>query len=154
LEFQFEDEDEATGWIPKSSSVRMGETREPFYLAVEVRETSKVVGTVGFRFLDYSFNQVEITLNSNTAAGLPGLELESFEAALAFCFQELNLHRVISQCGAGDSERRKVLTELRMRQEAEFVKQWYLDGGWVSTVWFAMLEEEFFKNDPSEGTGS
>jgi len=145
LEFQFDDEDEATGWIPKSGTMRTGELREPFYLAVEVSETHKVVGTVGFRFLDGLFNQVEVTLISNASANLPGLELDALEAVLAFCFREINLHRVISQCGASESERRKVLGELGMRQEAEFVKQWFIDGEWVSTVWFAMLEEEYEK---------
>jgi RimJ/RimL family protein N-acetyltransferase len=147
LEFQFDDEDEATGWIPKSGTMRTGELREPFYLAVEVSETHKVVGTVGFRFLDALFNQVEVTLISNTAANLPGLELDALQAVLAFCFREINLHRVISQCGASESERRKVLGELGMRQEAEFVKQWFIDGEWVSTVWFAMLEEEYLRRE-------
>jgi len=151
LEFQFADEDEATGWIPKSGTMRTGEMREPFYLAVEVRETHKVVGTVGFRFLDILFNQVELTLISNETANLTGLELEAFEAALAFCFREMNLHRVISQCGARETERRRVLGELGMRQEAEFVKQWYIDREWVSRVWFAMLEEEYF-NESSPST--
>lgn len=145
LAFQFEDEDEATGWILRSGTMRKGETREPFYLAVEMRETKKVVGTVGFRFLDLLFNQVELYLITDEGAK-SDLELEALEAALAYGFRELNLHRVISQCGASDSERRKVLSELRMRQEAEFVKQWYVDGEWVSTVWFAMLEEEYFNN--------
>ena len=146
LEFQFEDEDEATGWILKNGTMRTGEMRGPFYLAVEGRETHKVVGTLGFRFLDATFNQAEISLESNTGSPLPGLELEAFEAALAFCFQEMNLHRVVSQCGASESERRKILGELGMRQEAEFVKHLYLDGEWMSTVWFAMLEEEYSKN--------
>ena len=155
LEFQFQDEDEATGWIPTSGTMRKSEARQPFYLAVEVRETHKVVGTVGFRFLDVLFNQVEINLDSNPAADLAGLEREAFEAALAFCFQELNLHRIVSQCEAGESERRKVLNELGMRQEAEFVKQWFIDGKWVSTVWFAMLQEEYSREDSNpESTGS
>lgn len=148
LEFQFADEDEATGWIPKTGTMRTSEMREPFYLAVEVRETHKVAGTIGFRFLDVMFNQVELYLTSNEAANLPGLELEAFEAALAFCFKEMNLHRVVSQCGAGESARRKVLGELGMRQEAEFVKQWFINGEWVSTVWFAMLEEEYLRDEP------
>jgi len=148
LEFQFEDEDEATGWILKAGTMRTSETRYPFYLAVEVRETHKVVATLGFRFLDVMFNQVEISMDSNPTADLPGLELEAFEAALAFCFQEMNLHRIVSQCEASESERRKVLNELGMRQEAEFVKQWFIDGKWVSTVWFAMLDEEYFREGP------
>lgn len=147
LEFQFEDEDEATGWIPKSGTMRTSEMREPFYLAVEVRETHKVVGTVGFRFLDDLFNQVEITLISNAAADLPGIELEALEAALAFGFREMNLHRVVSQCSAKDSERRKVLGELGMRQEAEFVKHFHAEGEWLSTVWFALLEEEYLRGE-------
>jgi RimJ/RimL family protein N-acetyltransferase len=147
LEFQFEDEDEATGWIPKSGTMRTSEMREPFYLAVEICETQKVVGTVGFRFLDALFNQVELYLTSNAAANLPGLELEAFEATLAICFQEMNLHRVISQCGASEVERRKVLGELGMRQEAEFVKHFYISDEWQSTVWFAMLAEEYLKEN-------
>jgi ribosomal-protein-alanine N-acetyltransferase len=154
LEFQFEDEDEATGWIHSISVPQPVETRPPFYLAVEARDAQKVVGTLGFRFLDASNNQVELSLESNTGANLPGLELEAFEAALEFCFQELNLHRVTSQRGAGDSERRKVLTELGMRQEAEFVKHWCLNGEWHSTVWFAMLEEEYFKDQSADTTPS
>lgn len=145
LEFQFADEDDATSWILASGTMRMGEMRGPFYLAVEVRETNKVVGTVGFRFLDILYNQMEVTLTSNATVNLPGLELEAFEAALAFGFREMQSHRVVSQCEAGDSERRKVLGKLGMRQEAEFVKHLYLDGEWLSTVWFAMLEEEFWR---------
>jgi RimJ/RimL family protein N-acetyltransferase len=150
LEYQFEDEDEATGWIHALSMPRSTETRPPFYLAVEARDAHKVVGTLGFKFLDALFNQVELTLDSNANANFPGLELEAFEVALDFCFQEFNLHRVISQCEASSAERRKVLTELGMRQEAEFLKHWYVDGEWASTVWFGMLAEEYFKDTATE----
>lgn len=154
LEFQFEEEDEATGWIPNSGTMRTSEARGPFFLAVEVRETKKIVGTVGFRFLDVFFDQVEMTLISNAKANLSGLELEALEAALAFCFQEMNLHRVVSQCSAKESERRKVLSELGMRQEAEFVKHFLAEGEWLSTVWFAMLEEEYLNSQSADLTPS
>lgn len=150
LEFQFEDEDEATGWIHAISTPRSTEMRSPFYLAVATRDAHKVIGTVGLNFLDASFNQVELTLTSNTSAALPGVELEALDAALEFCFQELNLHRVTSRCPAEDSERRRLLSELGMRQEAEFVKHTYVAGEWISVVWFAMLEEEYFKDAPAE----
>jgi RimJ/RimL family protein N-acetyltransferase len=150
LEYQFEDEDEATGWIHTISTPRSTETRPPFYLAVEPRDAHKVVGTLGFRFLDTSFNQAELSLDSNTGTNLPGLELEALEAALDFCFQELNLHRVITQCRAENAEQRRLLKELGMRQEAEFVKHTYVAGEWISVVWFAMLEEEYFKGAPAD----
>jgi len=150
LEYQFEDEDEATGWIHTISIPRSTETRPPFYLAVEALDARKVIGTVGFNFLDPSFNQVELTLTSNKAVATPGVELEALDTALEFCFQELNLHRVISQCPAENSERRQLLNDLGMRQEAEFVKHTHVAGEWISVVWFAMLEEEYFKDAPAE----
>jgi len=150
LEYQFEDEDEATGWIHTISIPRSTETRPPLYLAAEALDARKVIGTVGFSFLDPSFNQVELRLTSNKAAAMPGVELEALDTALEFCFQELNLHRVISQCPAEDSERRRLLNDLGMRQEAEFVKHTCIAGKWISVVWFALLEEEYFKDAPAE----
>jgi RimJ/RimL family protein N-acetyltransferase len=32
-----------------------------------------------------------------------------------------------------------------MRQEAEFVKHIYIEGEWLSTVWFGILKEEFLR---------
>ncbi|HXT11842.1 MAG TPA: GNAT family protein [Candidatus Angelobacter sp.] len=149
LEFQFEDEDEATGWIPTTSTIRTGDMRGPFYLAVELLETNKVVGSLGFTFLDPELNQVELSLTSKTPASLPGLELEVFEAALDFCFQEMNLHRVITRCGADDSEQRELFKSLGMRQEAEFRKHQHIGGQWLSTAYFAILEEEYFSEQSS-----
>jgi len=114
-------------------------------LAVEVRETRKVVGTLEFRFLDVAFDQVEISLTSNEKIDLPGLESEAFETALDYCFQELNIHRVVSRCGADETELRTILNGLGMRQEAEFLKHVRVRDEWLSTVWFALLEEEYFR---------
>jgi [ribosomal protein S5]-alanine N-acetyltransferase len=154
LEFKFEDEDEATGWIHQVSSVRSGEQVEPVHLAIEERDSRKVAGTLGFRFIDALFNQVELSLDSNPAAALPGLELEALDAALDFCFQDLKVHRVTMQCAAQDSERRRLLKEFGMRQEAEFLKHHRVGDEWISTVWFAMLEEEYFKDPSAEGKPS
>jgi ribosomal-protein-alanine N-acetyltransferase len=154
LEFQFEDEDEATGWIHKVSSVRSGEGLEPMYLAVEARDSQKVVGIFGFRFNDASFNQVELSFSSNPSAMQAGLDLEALDVALHFCFQDLKVHRVTMQCAAQDSERRRLLNDLGMRQEAEFVKHYRVGDEWISTVWFAMLEEEYFKDQVANGQGS
>jgi [ribosomal protein S5]-alanine N-acetyltransferase len=154
LEFEFEDEDEATGWIHKVCSVRSGERLEPMYLAMEARDSRKVVGTLGFRFVDASFEQVELSFSSNPAAMPAGLELEALDAALYFCFQDLKVHRVTMQCAAQDSERRKLLTELGMRQEGEFLKHHRVGAEWISTVWFAMLEEEYFKDQSADGKPS
>ena len=149
LEFQFEDEDEATGWIPKSGTMRSSETREPFHLAVEIRETHKVVGTVGFTFVDHMLDQVELSATGKNPPALPGLVLETFDVALDYCFQEMNLHRVVTRCSPDEAESCKLFKELGMRQEGEFRKHYFSEGEWKSTVYFAILEEEYFRENTS-----
>lgn len=147
LEFQFEDEDEATGWIPKSGTARTEETRLPFYFAVEIKETHKVVGTVGFTFIDHMLDQVELTAEGKNPAALPGLAMETFDVALDYCFQEMNLHRVVTRCSPDEAECCKLFRELGMRQEGEFRKHYRVEREWKSTVYFALLEEEYFKEE-------
>jgi RimJ/RimL family protein N-acetyltransferase len=148
LEFQFEDEDEATGWLHSISQARLTEVRQPFYLAVQVRDTGKVIGSLSWTFTDPSLNQMEISVTAGKAESLPSWELEAFETALDFCFQELHLHRVYAQCDRDDSDSRRLFMEAGLRQEAEFVKNHFVDGEWQTTLWFAMLEEEYF-SEPS-----
>lgn len=143
LEFQFDDEDDATGWLLELSKARITETRQPFYFAVEVKETEKVVGSLGLRFTDSAFNQVEFSLVCKKPAPVEGLELEAVKAALGFCFQDLRVHRVFAQCVDSDAESRELFAKAGMRQEAEFVKNKWTDEGWQTTFWFAMLDEEF-----------
>jgi RimJ/RimL family protein N-acetyltransferase len=147
LEFQFEEEDDATGWIHRISQLRSTETHQPFYLAIEARDPRKVIGSLSFMFTDPAYNQLELALFSKGST-LQGMELEAWDAALDFCFQDLNLHRVYAQCETKDTESRKLFTEAGMRQEAEFVKNYCVNGEWLSTCWFAILEDEFF-TDPS-----
>ena len=149
LEFEFDEEDDATGWLLAVSKARFTEVRQPFYLAVEARDLGKVIGSLSLTFLDAALNQTEISLSAGKAESLPGWELESLEGALGFCFRELKLHRVCAQCEGNDSESRQLFKEAGMRQEAEFVKNHSADGEWRDTLWFAVLEEEYFKNSSS-----
>lgn len=148
LEFQFDDEDEATGWLHTISKARLTEVRQPFHLAVETRETGKVIGSLSLMFSDLTFNQMEVSLTSGKTGSFQGWQPEALDAALDFCFQELHLHRVFMQCQSEDSESRQLFKEAGFRQEAEFVKNTFFDGEWLTTLWFAMLEEEYFK-DPA-----
>lgn len=152
LEFQCADEDEATEWLNRISKSRFTELREPCFLAIEQRSDAKVIGSVGLMFVDTALNQMEVSLSPEKAAALRGLELEVLEAALGFCFQELNLHRVIAQCGAQDAEMQRLYAQLGMRKEAEFVKHQFVNGEWLSTVWFAILEDEYFSDTAPENS--
>ena len=144
LEFEFDDEDAATSWLHGISQVRLAEGRQPFYLAIEALAAKKVIGSLSLMFTDPALNQMEISFTAGAADSLPGWEREALDAALDFCFQELHLHRVCAQCNSGESELRQLFRETGLRQEAEFVKNHFVAGEWLTTLWFAVLEDEYF----------
>lgn len=143
LEFLFQDEDDATGWLLNLSKARVTDIRQQFYLAVQARETGKVVGSLGVRFVDADFNQVELSLECKRPEPLEGLELEALKAALSFCFRELRVHRVFARCIGNDPESLKLFAAAGMRREAEFVESAWVGGTWQTIFWFAMLQREF-----------
>jgi RimJ/RimL family protein N-acetyltransferase len=145
LEFQFTDEDEATGWIHRVTTIQPMENRSLLSLAVEKKDVGKVVAVLGLRFTNTFCDQMDLTLSSNPAACPPGVELEALTVALDFCFKGLSLHRVTTECGTTDSKERQLFKDLGLRQEAEFVKHFRVGNEWLSTASYAMLEEEYFK---------
>lgn len=154
LEFEFDDEDQATGWLHEIFHARLTEVRKTFWLAVENFNSEKVIGNLGLDFVDDEYNQARIYLSSGTLAKASHLIPDAYRAALGFCFEKLQVHRVATSCSSNERETRELLIQSGLRQEAEFVKNQYISGNWVNTFWFAMLEEEFFKNKSSDGRAS
>jgi len=145
LEYQFKDEDEATGWIHSLTRPAHHENFRELILAVENRHAPKVIATLTIRFTDNSFEQAELTTEENKSVGQSELPRNTYEAALQFCFRELNLHRVIICCETTETAARQLYNQLGLRQEAELLKRRRVGREWVSDVWFAMLEEEYFR---------
>jgi len=97
---------------------------------------------VGLRFTDFGFHEAEITTE-----GFPGdqqdFTKEAVQAVLGFCLRDLKLHRVIARCPSKDAERCRMFESAGMRREGEFVKNYFRDGEWLNTLWFALLDEEY-----------
>jgi RimJ/RimL family protein N-acetyltransferase len=144
LEFRFNEEDDATGWLLTATKARLSEANQTLYLAVAARDTGKVVATLSLRFIDVDFNQAELSLEAAKPGPFPGFQLEALDAAFDFAFRDLHLHRVFAWCLSDVTEMRNLFSEAGMRQEAEFIKNNYFDGAWHSSTWFALLREEYF----------
>lgn len=144
LEFQFSDEDEATGWLLTATKTRLTEPGVPLFIAVTARDSGKVVGTLGLRFVGEEMGQAELLLIFTPHGPFPGFELEALSGIFEFGFRGLRLHRIFAECLADHTETRRFFQGSGMRQEAELVKNKYLNGSWQTTLWFALLEEEYF----------
>jgi RimJ/RimL family protein N-acetyltransferase len=143
LAFMFDNEDDATRWLENDSKTRLSTPERIFSLAVQVRENGKVIGSVGLRFTDLGFREVEISTEGDQRNQFNEFAKEAVQAVLGFCFRDLKLHRVIARCGGGDAGGGKPFESAGMRREGEFVKNYFSNGEWLNTVWFAMLDEEY-----------
>lgn len=142
LTFAFNTEEEAQDWVHNRSAIRLTFTQE-FMLGIEHKESGKIVGQLGIKFLGDTRKQVEVSID--TADASRELKPEVIGAALELCFQDFHVHRVCAQCFADDEDSSRVFQAVGMKKEAEFRKNVLHGTEWRSTCWFAMLEEEYLQ---------
>jgi len=143
LKFMFDNEEEAAHWLENDSKVKLTTPDRIFSLAVQVRDSGRVVGSVGLRFTDFGCREIEISADGNQTDQFKDLAPEAVAGALGFCFRDLKLHRVVARCGHNDAGACQLFAAAGMRREGEFVKNYFADGEWLNTIWFAMLDEEY-----------
>ena len=67
---------------------------------------------------------------------------------LRIAFAECGMHRVIGRTEARNIGSASVLSKLGMRQEAHFVENEWVKGGWQTELVYAILEREWLaEND-------
>lgn len=141
--FMFDDEPDVLRWLENNAKVRLSDLNETFYLALEHRESGRVIGHVTLRLEDHSHRETEIQFQMREAAPDNDLAAEAIRGLLGFCFHGLGLHRAYARCRSSDSARCATYEQAGLRREGEFVKNFLADGQWCNTVWFGILEEEF-----------
>lgn len=141
-ELELQSEEQAIQWIQQQASNRLASAQET-YLAIEDKEAQKIAGWITLRFMDFAFNQIEISVFANASAKAQGLDVEAMTAALELCFSDFHVHRVCAQCYADEEELCRLFPAVGMKKEAEFRKNESFGDTWRSTCWFAMLNEEY-----------
>ena len=142
LTFMFDNEEEASHWLENDSKIKLTTPDRIFSLAVQVRDSGKVIGSVGMRSTDFGFREAEISTDGDQQNQFKEFAGEAVQGVLGFCFRDLKLHRVVARCGGGDAGACQLFESVGMRREGEFVKNYYSNGEWLNTIWFAMLDEE------------
>lgn len=156
MEFRFTDEEEALRWLENDHVVKLTTPDQTFSLGVELRDGGKIIGCLGLKFIDQDVLQAEVLVSWNEDPQYSDFANEAVAGLLGFCFAGVKLHRVIAKCGSSNSEGCRMLEAAGMRREGEFVKNYYGDGEWLGTVWFAMLDEEYREggSSPTEASST
>ena len=147
-------------WEPRPQNAPFpAEDRHSFSARCSLRERERQLGT-GFGFGIFVGTQLvgELTLSSvqrgpfqsafigywvDQAAAGNGYVPEAVVVALAFAFEELDLHRIVATCDVRNVGSFGVMEKLGMRREGHFRRDREFKGEWRDTFLYAVLAEEW-----------
>jgi RimJ/RimL family protein N-acetyltransferase len=137
------DEDAILKWLESDPHVKLTTPEQTCCLGMALRDGGKLIGYIGLRLDAPELLQARLTIHLNRGFQKQGFALEALEGVLKFCFEEIQLHRVSASCDSRNGAAVKLLENVGLRREGEFVKDSLLHGEWTNTVWYAALGEEY-----------
>jgi RimJ/RimL family protein N-acetyltransferase len=111
--------------------------------AVRLAGYRPVIGHVELVWRSVEHQQGEIGYVFDPAYQGRGFATEAARALLRLGFEELGLHRITARCSARNTASAGLMTRLGMRQEAHFVENRKVNGGWREELVFAILLREW-----------
>ena len=112
-------------------------------LAVELRETGRVIGDVVLIYSSAEHQCAEIGYVLNPEYHGNGYMTEACHALLALAFDGLKVRRVTARIDDRNEASAAVLRRLGMRQEAHLIENELFKGEWTSEIDFAILAAEW-----------
>ena len=134
-------QEQVADWIEKDSYAKLTSPNVWFFLALQNRETEKVVGIVQWHLAE-DRSQANVDVYVNRGFQRQGFGTEALTATLGFCFNVLGFRRMIFLCDVRNTGASRMCEKAGMRREGQFVKDRFLNGEWASTFQYAMLAEE------------
>ena len=111
-------------------------------LAIELRETGRVVGTIGFVWIDDEHNCAEIGYSLAQEYWGRGLMTEALRAMLEFAFVRLHLNRVEAMFDVRNRASGRVMEKCGMRREGLLRQKLYNKGEYVDVEIWAILARD------------
>jgi ribosomal-protein-alanine N-acetyltransferase len=123
------------------------EPRNDYELAVTLRDTGEVVGQVTLQTDRYiprlRQRTSELGYMLRRDCWGAGIATEAARLLLDFAFAEVGLHRVFAVVGERNPASIRVLEKLGFRREARHVKDVFIRGEWLTSLIYAVLEDEW-----------
>lgn len=114
-----------------------------FQIAIELRETGKLIGDCGIHTLSLDPKQVEIGFTLDRMQQGKGLGTEAVKCLLEYVFKDLDMYRVIASVDVRNYPSFRLLERIGMRREGHFIKNIWYKGEYASEYLYAQLKEEW-----------
>ncbi|MGI5884328.1 MAG: GNAT family N-acetyltransferase [Candidatus Spyradocola sp.] len=125
------------------SALRAYRTGEAASLAIELRETRRVIGTIGFVWIDDEHNCGEIGYSLAQEYWGQGLMTEALRAMLRFAFTTLHLNRVEAMYDVRNRASGRVMEKCGLRREGLLREKLYNKGEYVDVEIWAILARDW-----------
>lgn len=116
---------------------------EPASWGIEEKETSRVVGTIGYMWYQRDNNACEVGYSLARRRWNRGYMTEALAEVLRFSFEELGVHRVEAQHEVENAASGAVMRKCGMRKEGTLRGRLYNKGRYVDVDLYAMLREDY-----------
>jgi [ribosomal protein S5]-alanine N-acetyltransferase len=136
-------ESETRALLQMGMAYRIEEPRRHFELAIELKDTSRLIGNCGLQISSLSNRAGGIDCILNSQFWNQGLATEITAATLQFGFTELQLHRISATCAPENLASEKVLIKVGMKKEGCLRQDRKVRGQWRDSLLYAMLEDEW-----------
>lgn len=150
------EEEQILRWLESDAAVKLTTPGQPFYLGIQTQDSGKFIGLLTLSFTEPQRRQARLAISLNRDYRRKGFGLEAMTAILRFCFEGIKLHRVTAICDTRNTPARELCEKVGLRREGEFVKDRLVRGEWMSSVWYAALDEEYrgAAGDSAEGSSA
>lgn len=123
--------------------IRQYHSAAPSSFVIALRDTGKVIGTIGFMWLQSENRAAEVGYSLSRAYWNRGIMTEALRAVLEFGFTRLGLNRIEAQHECDNPASGHVMVKAGMRHEGTLRQRLYNKGRYVDVDLYAMLKSDF-----------
>lgn len=117
----------------------------PSSYGIVLKETNRVIGTIGFMWMNQDNSTVEVGYSLARAHWNQGLMTEALSALIDMAFTKLNLHRIEAQHETSNPASGHVMQKCGMRKEGTLRGRIFNKGKFVDVDLYAILREDWEK---------
>ena len=125
--------------------LRQYRSSAPSTFAIALRDTGKVIGTIGFMWIQTENRSAEVGYSLSRAHWNHGYMSEALRAVVEFGFTKLNLNRIEAQHECDNPASGHVMAHAGMKHEGTLRQRLYNKGRFVDVDVYAIIRSDFIQ---------
>ncbi len=118
---------------------------EPASWCIELKETGRVIGTIGYMWYQRDHNAAEVGYSLARDMWNKGIMTEALERVIQYSFEDMMMHRVEAQHEVDNPASGAVMKKCGMRHEGTLRGRLMNKGRYVDVDLYAILREDYLR---------